>query len=140
MQITHTPNAEAKSMYQIWCGIITIVVVMAILFSILPFYVFGLHQQPTNLVIGGHFDPKMMEFYETPIGKVIYVAGIILFIGTPVAFAIFLPLIVITMARSWRLLSRNWRVYGVLLLAICGALALFMYVGAGRLILTWFMD
>jgi hypothetical protein len=140
MQLSQTPNSEAKTLYQIWCVMISVVVVITLLFSILPFYVFGLHQQPTNLITGGQFDPKGMEFYQTPLGTIAYIAGILLYLGVPVAFAVFLPLIVISMARSWHGLSRNWRVYGVLLLGACAALALFMYVGAGRLILTWFMD
>src|SRR5689334_11689057 len=123
MQIAHPTHSEAKLMYQIGCGLITLVVVLTVLFSILPFYLLGLHQQPQNLVTSGLFDPKGLAFYQTPLGTVAYIVGVVLYLAVPVSFAIFVPLILGSMIRSWRQLSYSWQVYGVLLLAFCAALA-----------------
>lgn len=133
-------NGVSFTVFRASMVVIGTLVVLTVLFSILPFYAFGLHAQPANLVTGGHFDPKGMVFYQSLLGMLVYVMGIMLFIATPVFLIAFVPLMLVGMARSWRALTWQWQAAGVGLLMGAAALAAFLYAGTGRLILTWFMD
>jgi len=126
--------------YRVYAIAISVLLLLTVLCSILPFYAFGLDRQPVNQVTGGHFDPKGLAFYQSPLGTVLYPLGIILYIAAPIFLTAFVPLMLFSMARSWRALTWRWQAYGALLLLGSGALLLFMFAGTGRLILTWFMD
>ncbi|MFN8375600.1 MAG: hypothetical protein U0694_22335 [Anaerolineae bacterium] len=126
--------------YRVYATAISVLLLLTVLCSIVPFYAFGLDRQPVNQIIGGHFDPKGLAFYQSPLGVVMYPLGIILYIATPLFLTAFVPLLLFSMARSWRALTWRWQAYGALLLVAAGSLMVFMFVGSGRLILTWFMD
>lgn len=134
-QISHNPFT-----YRFCLTIITILLLSIVVFTILPFYAFGLHNQPTNEITGGHFDPKGMAFYQTPLGTLVYLLGIIMFIATPIFLTAFVPIMLMSMARNWNMLTWRWQAYGAGLLVVCAAIVLFLYAGTGRLILIWFMD
>jgi hypothetical protein len=132
--------ARRDPTYPIICGFISVALLVTIACSIVPFYAFGLHQQPINLVVGGNFDPKNMSFYQTLPGSLIYFIGIIMFIALPIILTGFVPLMLIALIRDRHKLSLSWQAYGAALTVTSVILVMFMYAGMGRLILTWFMD
>lgn len=128
------------SAYRISCLIVAVILVLTVVCSVLPFYVLGINQQPVNLVIGGQFDPKGQAFYQSTFGSLVYVVGIIMLVAAPIALIGYTPVLLWSSHREWKVLSASWKITGLLLVTVSFTLLLFLYTGAGKLILTWLMD
>lgn len=129
-----------KFLYSFSCTSIMTLLIVTVICAIVPFYVLGMHEQPANFIRGGHFDPKGMWLYQTFLGHVLYMGGILSFIVLPVWFAVFMPLLVGSLVRQKDRLSRRLQSYGVFTMLLSAALLAFLYVGTGQLIWVWLLD
>lgn len=110
--------------------------VIYILLIILPFYVYGLHQQPVELVRGGNFDPKGYPLYASALGWaafVVLVCGSIWMAGGGLALASVL-------ARKGRHLPTGQRLLGAAAVFASASTLVFMISPWGWLIVVWLMD
>jgi hypothetical protein len=130
----------SQASYRSSVVIISVALLITLGCVILPFYALGLHSQPIDLVAGGQFDPKGIAFYQSPIGSVVYLLGLLQYIALPCILLAFAPLMLLSMLRHWPLLRWQWKLSGVSLMLAASALLLFMFFGTGRLIFIWFID
>ncbi len=125
------------------CMIASLVgILIYVLLVVAPFFVYGIHQQPHNQIIGGRFDPKgYWPFdYRTSIGEFLNVLAIMVMITSPIWSVGFGLIFGVGFVRLWgwrftaqrRLITLCW----FLNIAVLG----FTFTPLGRLILAWHMD
>lgn len=113
-----------------------------VLLVIAPFFLYGIHQQPHNQIIGGRFDPKgyWLFDYRTTLGNLMNILAILVMATSPIWSAAFSFLFGVGFVRLWgwqfaaqrRLVTVCW----LLNIAVLG----FIFTPLGRLIIAWHMD
>ncbi len=130
--------------HRIFTAVLLVVTGVYLLMVVAPFFVLGIHQQPVNLVIGGMFDPKGLAPYSydsAEFGYYLYVASILVIIGTPIVAGMFAGALLLHVLCNWGTLQPVQRVWslGTGLLGL--GLGLFFFTSPlARLIMIWFLD
>lgn len=110
------------------------------LLVILPFFVFGLHLQPGNLVSQGMFDPKGYPLYSTNLGSILLMLTYVVMLTAPVWGLTLSLASALTLRKQWIDLRLNQRIVGATAILAGTALLLFPLSPLGRIVYLWLLD
>jgi hypothetical protein len=135
---------DMKFAHSVGVPVLTAIAAFYLLLVVAPFFLLGVHQQPTNLIIGGMFDPKGLAPYSTlssDPGYWLYVLTMLTMIATPIVVVIIAPLVGLYLKRHWQRISAAQRTLALAIFTGSIALVLFFFTSPlNRLILTWWLD
>lgn len=117
-------------------------IVIYVLLVVAPFFIYGIHQQPHNQIIGGRFDPKgyWLFDYQTTIGSFLNILAVSVMVTSPIWSVGFGLIFGIGFVRLWGWqFATQHRLITLCLLLNIGVLW-FTFTPLGRLILAWHMD
>lgn len=117
-------------------------VCLTLLLTIVPFFMYGLHLQPSSAVALGAYDPKSFPPFagNTPLSIVVYWFAILLLVFVPL-WAVPLSLVTASITLRFRPQISARLQYTALLAVLAGAgLTLFSFTSLGRLLLVWLLD
>lgn len=103
----------------------------------LPFFVYGLHQERWELVMGGFFDPKGYAVYQN--STFYFVSFFVLWL-TPLAGAFGVALMVWSALRRCRYLTAGQRRFALFLFVVGMIVVTFPFTPLGRMLFIWLLD
>ena len=107
---------------------------------ILPFFAFGLNHEPAPFVAGGLYDPKNFPFFQTTLGGLARLAGMVTLAFAPFWVGIFGIFFLVAALPAWRRWDREHRAVALVSIAASVVLLLFIFSDLGRVIVRWYAD
>lgn len=126
---------------RVCAAIICVSLVPYLAFVVLPFFAYGIHLLPSNLVAGGVFDPKGYPIYTDAVfGAPLRLITLIALPITPALVIAFGGFLLMSLPRGLKRLTRAERVAGVLVISASLAFVVMAFSPLGMLIMRWHMD
>lgn len=107
---------------------------------ILPFFAYGLNHEPAQFVAGGLYDPKGFPFFQTALGGVARLAGMVTLAFAPLWVASFGMIFLLRALVAWRRWNREHRLVALVSIAASLLLLLFIFSDLGQVIVRWYAD
>lgn len=124
--------------YYFSMAFLSVTALLYALLVIMPFYGYGLHQQPA--VVSGTFDPKGLPLFSSGLGSLLLATAFAALLLFPMIYVALGSLSLAILLRQWQSITRRARLLGITLLCICSALMVFEFSPPGYLIWQWLLD
>jgi hypothetical protein len=135
--------AATRYVFRLWLytSIIFVAIVLYLTFVALPFFGYGLHLQPSYLVVSGSFDPKGYPLYlDGYVGGILRWITIILPVLGPTLIVLFGGLLMVTLPRGWPYFTLSQKIVGLSILLASLTFFVLAFSPTGLLIMRWQWD